>query len=50
MFLVIPFCHLMNDEDTKTVILQRGWYQGLRYMGGFQDQVVPQNVPGNQGN
>ena len=50
MFLVIPFCHLMNDEDTKTVIVQRGWYQGLRHMGGFQGQVVPQNAGGNQGN
>ena len=50
MFLVIPFLHLMNDEDTKTVIVQRGWYQGLRHMGGFPDQVVPQNNAGNQGN
>ena len=35
MFVVIPFVHLMNDEDTKIIILQRNWYQGLRHMLGM---------------
>ena len=26
MSVVIPFVHLMNDEDTKTIILNEGWY------------------------
>ena len=34
MFVVIPFAHLMNDEDTKLIILQENWYQGLRHMLG----------------
>ena len=50
MFLGIPLIHLMNDEDTKGVIVERNWYQGLRHMAGFQNQVAPQNAPGNQNN
>ena len=50
MFLVIPFCHLMNDEETKGVIVERGWFQGLKQMAGFPDQIVPQNAHENQSN
>ena len=50
MFLVIPFCHLMNDEATKGVVLQRGWYQGLRHMAGFENQIGVQDAPNNQNN
>ena len=35
MFLVIPLIHLMNDDDTKDIISQEGWYQGLKYMMGI---------------
>ena len=35
MFVVIPFFHLMNDEDTKTIILNEGWYQAIRHMFGI---------------
>ena len=35
MFVVIPFVHLMNDEDTKGIILEENWYQGLRHMLGI---------------
>ena len=38
MFLVIPFCHLMNDDETKATIIERGWYQGVKYMAGFKDR------------
>ena len=48
MFLVIPFCHLMNDEATKGVVLQSGWYQGFRHMAGFQNQIGIQDAPNNQ--
>ena len=50
MFLVIPFCHLMNDEETKGVIVERGWFQGLKQMAGFPDQIVPQNAHEKQSN
>ena len=38
MFLVIPFCHLMNDDETKATIIERGWYQGVKYMARFKDK------------
>ena len=50
MFLVIPFCHLMNDEETKGVIVERGWFQGLKQMAGFPDQIVPTNAHEIQSN
>ena len=36
MFIVIPFVHLMNDEDTKGIIADEGWYAGLKFMLGLQ--------------
>ena len=41
MFVVIPFVHLMNDEDTKTIIAEENWYQGLRHMLGVYTKVTP---------
>ena len=35
MFVFIPCVHLMNDEDTKTVITEEGWIQGLKHMLGI---------------
>ena len=32
MFIVIPFVHLMNDEETKVVIHMDGWIQGVKYL------------------
>lgn len=32
MFIVIPFVHLMNDEETKVVIHMNGWIQGVKHM------------------
>ena len=40
MFVVIPFVHLMNDEDTKSIILEENWYQGLRHMLGIHTSQV----------
>ena len=34
MFVVIPFAHLMKDDDTKIIILEENWYQGLRHILG----------------
>ena len=36
IFIVIPFVHLMNDEDTKGIIADEGWYAGLKFMLGLQ--------------
>ena len=35
MFVVIPGVYLMNDENTKGIISEEGWYQGLRYAVGI---------------
>ena len=42
MFVLIPFAHLMNDEDTKTVITDENWYQGVRHMLGIYKDIGPQ--------
>ena len=47
MFLVIPFCHLINDETTKGIIAENGWYQGMKHMVGSRNQIVPRNAARN---
>ena len=47
MFLVIPFCHLINDETTKGIIAENGWYRGMKHMVGSRNQIVPQNAARN---
>ena len=41
MFVVIPVIHLINDEDTKTIILEEGWIQGFKSLLRIRDPVVP---------
>ena len=48
MFWGIPFFHLMNDDNTKGVIVERNWYRGFRHMVGLQNQIAPQNELENQ--
>ena len=50
MFLGAPILHLINDEDTKAVIVEKGWYWGFRHMAGFRNQIAPQNAPSNPEN
>ena len=38
MFVIIPFVHLMNDEETKGIIAERSWYEGVRHMLGENNQ------------
>jgi hypothetical protein len=45
MSVAIPFCHLMNDEETKGIISEENWYEGLRHMLGIYIEKPPQNVP-----
>ena len=35
MFVVIPFIHLLNDEDTKHIIFSHGQIQGIKYVLGI---------------
>ena len=35
MFLLIPIVHLMNDEDTKIIILEENWYAGVKHVFGM---------------
>ena len=45
MFVVIPFMHLLNDEDTKGIIFDQGWIQGIKYVLGIsKDCEVNENV------
>ena len=36
MFIIIPFVHLMNDDDTKGKIADYGWFAGLMNMFGMR--------------
>ena len=40
MFVVIPFVHLMNDEETKGIISEESWYQGFRYALGIYVEPI----------
>ena len=42
MFVIIPFIHLVNDEETKAVIAEQNWYRGLGYLLGMYKQGFPQ--------
>ena len=37
MFIIIPLVYLMNDDDTKGVIVDEGWIQGLKYLAGLRN-------------
>ena len=49
MFVVIPFVHLMNDEETKGIISEETWYQGLKYvLGVYVPPTQPEERPQGQ--
>ena len=37
--IIIPFVHLMNDEETKGIIAKKNWYAGLRHMLGIYKET-----------
>ena len=43
MFVIIPFVYLVNDEEVKGVIYEKGWYKGLTYIVGNANEIAPQN-------
>ena len=36
--VIIPLVYLMNDEETKGIITDEGWYHGMRHMLGIYVQ------------
>ena len=43
MFVIIPLVYLVNDEEVKGVIYEKGWYKGLRHMVGNANKIAPQD-------
>ena len=43
MSVVIPLANLMNDEETKGIISEEGWYQGVRYLLGVYVEPTEQH-------
>ena len=45
IFVVIPFVHLLNGEDTKRIIFEQGWIQGIKYvLGIYKDRKLGEDV------
>ena len=51
MFIVIPFIHLLNDEEIKGIIFEHGWIQGIKYVLGIytepslgRDRTAPRAI------
>ena len=38
-FILIPFLHLMNDEETKLIIFSENWFEGMKYVLGMRDKI-----------
>ena len=41
VFVLIPFIHLLNDEDTKGIIFDKGWIQGIKFVLGIHKDRLP---------
>ena len=48
-FVIIPIVFLMNDEETKGIIAEENWYQGIRHMLGIYKRVTPYEPPDRRG-
>ena len=46
MFIIIPLVYLMNDDDTKGVIVDEGWIQGLKYLAGLRNNKTKDSSAG----
>ena len=45
VFVVIPFVHLLNGEDTKSIIFEQGWIQGIKcVLGIYEDRKLGEAV------
>ena len=45
MFVVIPGLHILNDEETKAIIFQEGWFEGVKLMLGIYTPTAEENRP-----
>ena len=43
LFVLTPFMHLMNDEETKGIVSESNWLNGLRHLLGFRQADSQQN-------
>ena len=52
MFVILPFIHLMNDEDTKEIIYDENWFQAIKFILGIYvpSRVEPIEQPPNREN
>ena len=41
IFVMIPFIHVMNEEEIKGIVMDRGWTHGLRHLLGQLNKVYP---------
>ena len=45
MNVIIPIVYLMNDEETKGIIAEESWFQGIRYMMGMYTRIRRRQGP-----
>ena len=47
MSVIIPSIHLLNQEETKGIIFENGWYQGFKHVFGRYTEAECQKRPVN---
>ena len=52
MFVILPFIHSMNDEDTKEIIYDENWFHAIKFILGIYvpSRVEPIEQPPNRQN
>ena len=49
MFIVIPFIHLLNDEEIKGIIFEQGWIQGIKcVLGIYAEPSLSRDSPADR--
>ena len=43
-FLIIPIMHLINNEETKGIVSESNWFNGLRHLLGLRRISIQQNL------
>ena len=43
--IIIPAVYIINDEETRGVIAEESWYQGIRHILGMRNQIIPAATP-----
>ena len=42
-FMLVPFLHLMNDEETKLIIYEENWFEAIKYVFGIREKHMSNN-------